>query len=273
MPTGIIRLLRVCFAGSAIAGLIAFASPATAQWAPPWGAAWPGEIARGLEAQGYVLAAPLMRRPGIYLADVSAGPGGYQRLIIDARSGRILESFPASRGVRGPMLAERDEGFGEPQPGVGPRLNPGFSGAPAAAAPSAQSPYGDPASAHIPSAISPYGPGAALGARPKRKAASVEHKVQGIKAPSMNPPLPPPAPRETAKADEPGPQTSKPDHPVAEFPSGRSRKNAPGSRAGDDARRVNRGERQTEGEHRPLGSLRIDEKGRPGWDALISYPA
>ena len=213
MPTGIIRLLRVCFAGSAIGGLIAFACPATAQWAPPWGAAWPGEIERGLEAQGYVLAAPLMRRPGIYLADVSAGPRGYQRLIIDARSGQILESFPASRGVRGPMLADRDEGFGEPQPGVGPPLSPGFSGAPAAVAPSAQSTYGGPASVHIPTAVSPYGPGATLGTRPKRKAASIEHKVPGIKTPTANPPLPPPAPGEAAKADEPSSPAFKPDQP------------------------------------------------------------
>jgi hypothetical protein len=209
MPNGIIQLLRVCFAGPAIGGLIAFASPATAQWAPPWGAAWSGEIERGLEAQGYVLAAPLMRRPGIYLADVSAGPKGYRRLIIDARSGQILESFPASRAVRGPMLADGDEGFGEPQPGGGPPLSPGFSGAPAAVAPSGQSTYGGRASVHIPTAISPYGPGA----RQKPKAASVEHKVPGIKAPTVNPPLPPPAPREAATAVEPSSPAFKPDQP------------------------------------------------------------
>ena len=217
MPTGFIRLLRMCFAGSAIGGLMAFASPATAQWAPPWGAAWPGEIERGLETQGYVLAAPLMRRPGIYLADVSTGPGRYQRLIIDARNGQILESFSASRPIRGPAFADRDEGFGEPQSGVGPSLNPGFSGAPAAGAPSAQSTYGGQASVHIPTAISPYGPGAALGTRPKRKAASNEHKVPGIKAPTTNPPLPPPAPREAAKADEPGSPTSKADQPPVDY--------------------------------------------------------
>jgi hypothetical protein len=47
MQNGIIRLLRVCFAGPAIGGLIAFASPATAQWAPPWGQRGP---ARSSEA-------------------------------------------------------------------------------------------------------------------------------------------------------------------------------------------------------------------------------
>jgi hypothetical protein len=67
-------------AGSALGGLMVFAfvPAAAAQWlAPPWQAAFPGEIARSLEAQGYMLTAPLMRRPGIYLADASPGPAGY----------------------------------------------------------------------------------------------------------------------------------------------------------------------------------------------------
>jgi hypothetical protein len=76
-----------CLTGSVLGGLIAFAfvPTATAQWLMPWGpTVWPGEIERGLEAQGYVLTAPLMRRQGVYLADVSAGRAGYQRLVIDA---------------------------------------------------------------------------------------------------------------------------------------------------------------------------------------------
>ena len=56
-------------------------------------ARFPARSNESLEAQGYVLTAPLMRRPGVYLADVSAGPAGHQRLIIDARSGQILERF------------------------------------------------------------------------------------------------------------------------------------------------------------------------------------
>ena len=94
----------------------------------------PGEIERSLEAQGYVLTAPLMRRPGVYLADVSAGPAGYQRLVIDARSGQILERFVAPGRMWGPALAARDEAFDEPQPpGVRPPLSPGFSRSPRAA--------------------------------------------------------------------------------------------------------------------------------------------
>ena len=92
-----------CLAGSVLGALmaVAFVPTAMAQWMPPWGAPFPGEIERGLEAQGYVLTAPLMRRPGVYLADVSAGPAGHQRLIIDARSGQILEHFHRPRSKLG----------------------------------------------------------------------------------------------------------------------------------------------------------------------------
>src|ERR1700733_8177120 len=146
-------------AGSVLGALmaVAFVPTAVAQWMPPWGAAFPGEIEQSLEAQGYVLTAPLMRRPGVYLADVSAGPAGHQRLIIDARSGQILERFTAPGRNWGPALAAREGGFGEPEDrGVGPPLNRGFSGPPAAAAPTARSAYGGPANVHIPTAVSPY---------------------------------------------------------------------------------------------------------------------
>ena len=119
----------------------------------------PARSNRDLEAQGYVLTAPLMRRPGVYLADVSAGPGGHQRLIIDARSGQVLERFPAPGRNWGPALAARDEEFGEPQPGgFGPPLGPGFAGQPAVDA-TAGSAYGGPANVHIPAAVSPYSAG------------------------------------------------------------------------------------------------------------------
>jgi hypothetical protein len=135
MATRMNGSLRLCLAGAAI---VAFAPvpAARAQWLPPWGGASPGEIVRSLEAQGYGLIAPLVRRPGIYLADVSAGAAGYQRLVVDAISGQILERFVAPGRMWGPTLAARNEEFGEPQPsGVGPPLNPGFSGRPAIARP------------------------------------------------------------------------------------------------------------------------------------------
>ena len=201
------RALGRCLAGSALGALmaVAFVPTAMAQWMPPWGAVFPGEIERSLEAQGYVLTAPLMRRPGVYLADVSAGPAGHQRLIIDARSGQVLERFPAPGRKWGPAIAARDEAFGEPEDGgVGPPLGPGFAGPPAAAA-TARSAYGGPANVHIPAAVSPYGVGETrAGTKAKLKSASTERKA------TLNPPLPPPAPRETAKVDGSGSTAPKP---------------------------------------------------------------
>jgi hypothetical protein len=207
--------LSRCLAGLALGGLIAFAfaPPATAQWLrPPWGAPFPGDIARSLEARGYVLTAPLMRRPGVYLADVSAGPAGYRRLIVDATSGQILESFPAPGRMWRPVLASRDAEFGGPaSPGVGgPPLGGAFSNPPGGSPP-AKSAYRGSGNVHIPAAISPYGPAAApLSTKPKSRVASLEHKIPATKAPLINPPLPPPAPRAAARADEPGPPQSQP---------------------------------------------------------------
>ena len=160
MRVRLIEALRFfCLAGLTL-GAIAFAFPATAQWqAPPWRFAWPpGEIEGSLNAQGYVLTAPLMRRPGIYLADVSAGPGGYQRLIIDARSGRILERFPAPGRIWGPALASRGDEFGGPPPsGMGRPRSGEFSDAPRPAR--AAKPAHGAADIHIPEAVSPYDAG------------------------------------------------------------------------------------------------------------------
>ena len=196
-----------CLAGSALGAVIGLAvvPTATAQWAPPWGAAPPGEIERGLEAQGYVLTAPLMRRPGVYLADVSAGPAGRQRLIIDARSGQILERFPNPGRTWGPAFAARDEAFGETQFGdAGQPLNGGLPGEPSLAAPNGKSAYGSQGNVHIPAAIGPYGHGETPGAtKASAKAVSPERKAQATK-PALSPPLPPPAPREAARLDGSG---------------------------------------------------------------------
>jgi hypothetical protein len=211
MTTRMNRALRLCLASSALGGLIAFAfvAAATAQWLPPWRAASPGEIERSLEAQGYGLIAPLVRRPGIYLADVSAGPSGYQRLVIDAGSGQILERFVAPGRMRGPALAARAEAFGEPPPpGVEPPWSPGFSGLPATA-PAVKKSYGGPATVHIPAAISPYGAGEApAGTKPKAKSVSTEREAAATKLRST-PPLPPPAPREAATSEGSGSPATK----------------------------------------------------------------
>jgi hypothetical protein len=213
MATGMNGSLRFCLAGAAIGGLVAFAPvpAARAQGLPPWGGASPGEIERSLEAQGYGLIAPLVRRPGIYLADVSAGPAGYQRLVVDARSGQILERFAAPGRMWGPTRAARNEEFGEPQPvGVGPPRSSGFSGRPAPAAPSGKSAYGGPANLDIPAAVSPYDHGEApAGTKARAKTNSTERKAPATKFAS-SPPLPPPAPREAARANESGSSASEP---------------------------------------------------------------
>lgn len=176
--------LSRCLAGSALGGLMAFSfvPTAMAQWLPPpWGAAFPSDIARSLEARGYVLTAPLMRRPGVYLADVSGGPAGYQRLIVDARSGQILERFTAPGRMWGPVLASRGDEFGEPAPPRvgGPPPGGAFSNPPGGSPP-AKSAYGGSGNVHIPAAISPYGPAAApLSTKPKSKVASIERKIPG----------------------------------------------------------------------------------------------
>jgi hypothetical protein len=196
-----------CLAGSALGALVcvAFVPPVTAQWATPWGAAFPDEIERSLEAQGYVLTAPLMRRPGVYLADVSAGPARRERLIIDARSGQVLERFPFPGRTWGPALAARDDAFGDTQSGgAGPPLNPGFSGEPSVAAPIGKSAYGGSGNVHIPAASGLYGhrePPA--GAKASAKGASTERKAPATKL-ALSPPLPPPAPREAARLDGAG---------------------------------------------------------------------
>jgi hypothetical protein len=210
MATRMNGSLRLCLAGAAI---VAFAPvpAARAQWLPPWGGASPGEIVRSLEAQGYGLIAPLVRRPGIYLADVSAGAAGYQRLVVDAISGQILERFVAPGRMWGPTLAARNEEFGEPQPsGVGPPLNPGFSGPPAATAPSGKSAYGGAANLYIPATVSPYGhEEAPTGTKARAKTNSTERKAPATK-PASSPPLPPPAPREAARSDGSGSPASEP---------------------------------------------------------------
>lgn len=103
---------RVAFAAAAAFALV---SSADAQWFPPFGAAPPPEIVQRLRAEGYVLIRPLERRDTVYLADVVGGPGGRERLVIDAWSGEILQRFVARRGG---LVPEGDE-FHEPPP-LGP---------------------------------------------------------------------------------------------------------------------------------------------------------
>ena len=222
--------LRRRLAGPALGGLIAFAAvpAAMAQWLPPWRTvASTGDIAERLEAQGYVLVGPLQRRPGVYLADVRAGPGGFQRLVIDDRSGDILERFISPPRNLGPEFAARYDEFGEPPPPGVVRLPPG-PGVPVApnGGPAAKSAYGGPTNVRIPSAISPFGPQLApVPTKPKPKSAATARKIPSAKIaptaapPTVAPPLPPPAPREAVTPDGSAPAAPSP-KPKSDSPPG-----------------------------------------------------
>ena len=165
MPTRINAALRKRLVGSALGGLIAFAAVpvAMAQWLPPWRAGVSaGEIAHQLEAQGYMLIAPLQRRPGVYLADVRAGPAGYQRLVIDARNGGIIERFISPPRSFSPEFAARDGEFDQPPPGVVHPPGYGFDGRNGGTAP--RSAYGGPSGGAYSNRHQPLRPvGAGLG--------------------------------------------------------------------------------------------------------------
>jgi hypothetical protein len=211
-------------AAAAIGGLIVFAAlpSAKAQWLPPWRpiVVRAGDIADRLEAQGYQLIAPLQRRPGVYLADVRAGPAGYQRLVIDDRSGEILERFMAPPRRFAPQFAARNDAFAAPppwgdyQPPPGPPPVPGGLDA----GPAARSAYGGPSNLHIPDAVSPYGSQQKpIGTKPKPQPVPTARKSP---SPMVAPPLPPPAPREATKPEE-APPATKPE-PKVESPPGES---------------------------------------------------
>jgi hypothetical protein len=203
-------------ASSALGGLLAFAAvPATAQWLPPWRTVVStGDIAGRLEAQGYALIAPIQRRPGVYLVDVRAGPGGFQRLVVDDRSGEILERFISPRRSFGSDYAVRYNEFAElPPPGVvrlppGPGIAVAPNGGPAPK-------YADdwPASVRIPSAVSPFGSQLApLSGKPKPKPPATARKIAPATIPpAATPPLPPAAPREAVKPDESAPTAPGPE--------------------------------------------------------------
>ena len=139
-----------------------------------------GSIAQQLEAQGYVLTAPLQRRPGVYLADVRAGPAGYQRLIIDDRNGEILERFTAPPRNWGPTFALRDGEFaGSPPPGFVHHRQAQDSQAPMAAR--GKSAYGGPTNAGIPRQSARSSHRRRRTTRPKPKSAATARKISPAK--------------------------------------------------------------------------------------------
>ncbi len=111
----------------AAAALLAVAPAARAQGLfSLFSAPSPYDIERGLDASGYALTGPLVRRGNVYLVDVVVeGRGDSERLVIDSQSGRIIERFRI-RPARWRELPPRDPDMAAPgytgaQNGVGPQ--------------------------------------------------------------------------------------------------------------------------------------------------------
>jgi hypothetical protein len=120
MMAGFFKRQRYSVSAASLAALtvMAVVPQAKAQWSP-FGASQPGEIVQRLQAEGYLLLGPLVRKETVYLADVRAGPRGRERLVIDAWSGEILQRFVARRGRNGLGFVLEGGDFNEPPP-LGP---------------------------------------------------------------------------------------------------------------------------------------------------------
>ncbi len=86
---------RFAHFAAAAAVLLVLSPSAKAQGLFTWfgGGPPPYEIERGLDAGGYTLTGPLVRRGDVYLADVVIGRSDFERLVIDAETGRIMQRF------------------------------------------------------------------------------------------------------------------------------------------------------------------------------------
>jgi len=79
------------------------AGPAAAQWFrwPSWDSALsPGQVERMIGASGYRLTGPVQRSGPIYLANVLGRDDDLERLVIDARDGRLLQRYAVGQAGR-----------------------------------------------------------------------------------------------------------------------------------------------------------------------------
>jgi hypothetical protein len=125
--SGIARIRQASWAGCAV--LVLLAPAARAQGFFDFFDPSPQRIESQLERAGYELRAPIVRHGDVYIGDVLAANGTHERLVIDARTTKIVARYPAhARGWRDAPPEWRDRGdyadswFGAPRPprAVGP---------------------------------------------------------------------------------------------------------------------------------------------------------
>lgn len=96
---GLAGIRRVSWAGAA--ALVLLAPAVRAQGLFDFFDPSPQRIEIQLERAGYELRAPIVRRGDVYTADVLAGNGALERLVIDAHTTKIVGRYPArARGWR-----------------------------------------------------------------------------------------------------------------------------------------------------------------------------
>jgi hypothetical protein len=92
-------------------------SAADAQWFrwPSWDSAMrPMQVERMIEASGYRLTGPVLRDGPVYLANVLGRQNDPERLVIDARDGRLLQRYAAADDRQTAMAG--DDWSGPPRP-------------------------------------------------------------------------------------------------------------------------------------------------------------
>jgi hypothetical protein len=142
-----------------------------------FGSPSPYEIERQLAAAGYVVTDPLTLRGDVYLADVVVRGEGPERLVIDARSGRIVERYRGRADRWREASAPPPSGWGnDPSLWNGPRP------------PASISPDIAP-----PDAFTPPKPDALETPKAKPKSADVKPKPAPKPSPVANVNNPPPA--------------------------------------------------------------------------------
>ncbi len=181
----------------------------------------PQQIARGLADSGYEIRSALVRRGDVYVCDVRDARGGRERLVIDARTARIVERFPAR--VHGWRYAQQGDWGGRDRNGD---FADSWNGRPR---PPSAVPGGDASSPEVIYGISPDSPAASI-EKPrvrthvaKKPAPPVAKLTEPTPppttvAPAAEAPPAPPLATTTVQPQSPGVVEVKPEPPKPEAP-------------------------------------------------------